>query len=86
MCRSFLSVSRWPQVAQAFRDGRPFLTGDKFSRADVTAAALLAPLLNPTKHPTYAALKLPVALAATIREWSSRPVLRWVSDIYAHER
>jgi glutathione S-transferase len=67
-------------------DGRPFLTGDQFSRADLTAAALLAPLVNPPKHPTYAALALPVALAATIREWAERPVLRWVSEVYERQR
>lgn len=67
-------------------DGRPFLAGDSFTRADLTAASLLAPLVNPPRHPTYANLTLPPALAAEIAEWQDRPVLRWVSQIYAKQR
>jgi glutathione S-transferase len=32
-------------------DGRPYLTGDRFSAADLTLAALFAPLLFPPQHP-----------------------------------
>jgi glutathione S-transferase len=63
-------------------DGRPFLTGDRFTRADMTAASLLAPLVNPPKHPTYANLKLPIALAGTIAGWQDRLSLKWVSRVY----
>jgi glutathione S-transferase len=67
-------------------DGRPFLTGDRFTRADLTAASLLAPLVNPPKHPTYANLKLPFALARTIAGWQDRPSLKWVSRVYEGQR
>jgi glutathione S-transferase len=67
-------------------DGRPYLTGDSFTRADLTAASLLAPLVNPAKHPTYAALSLPKRLAETIRDWQDRPVLQWVSAVYERHR
>jgi glutathione S-transferase len=67
-------------------DGRPYLTGDHFTRADLTAASLLAPLVNPAKHPTYAALAVPTALAAMIKDWRTRPVLKWVEDVYARDR
>ncbi len=67
-------------------DSRPYLTGDRFTRADVTAASLLAPLVNPAKHPTYAALHLPRQLAATITAWENRPVLRWVKAVYDKHR
>jgi glutathione S-transferase len=30
---------------------RPFLAGERFSRADLSAAALLAPLCTPPEHP-----------------------------------
>ncbi len=63
-------------------DGRPYLAGDQFTRADITAASLLAPLVNPAKHPTYAALKIPALLSATIQEWQGRPILRWVNEVY----
>lgn len=67
-------------------DGRPYLTGSTFTRADLTAASLLAPLVNPAKHPTYAALSLPKRLAETISDWQDRPILRWVSAVYERHR
>jgi glutathione S-transferase len=67
-------------------DGRPYLTGDVFTRADVTAASLLAPLINPTQHPTYAALNLPPTLAATTIDWRNRPILQWVKRMYELHR
>jgi glutathione S-transferase len=67
-------------------DGRSFLHGDKLTRADITAASLLAPLVNPPEHPVYAALKLPEELAATIANWQDRPSLKWVRQIYAQYR
>jgi glutathione S-transferase len=67
-------------------DGRRHLSGDQFTRADLTAASLLAPLVNPPQHPTYAGLALPRALAQTIAEWQDRPVLNWVSEVYTRQR
>jgi glutathione S-transferase len=67
-------------------DGRPYLTGDQMSRADIAAASLLAPLVNPAEHPTYGTLSLPATFTARIADWKERPILRWVSDIYARER
>jgi glutathione S-transferase len=67
-------------------DGRPFLVGGALSRADITAASLLAPLVSPLQHPTYAALKLPDALAATVAGWQDRRSLTWVENIYAQCR
>lgn len=67
-------------------DGRPYLAGDAFSRVDITAASLLAPLVTPAQHPTYANLALPTALARTIAPWQDRPILQWVQRIYANHR
>ncbi|MEY4270759.1 MAG: hypothetical protein RLZZ58_1975, partial [Pseudomonadota bacterium] len=67
-------------------DGRRYLTGDHFTRADLTAASLLAPLVNPAEHPTYSGLSMPPALAATIADWQHRPILRWVTRVYAERR
>ena len=67
-------------------DGRAYLTGDTFTRADLTAASLLAPLVNPPQHPTYAGLAMPPALEADIAGWRTRPVLQWVSRVYAANR
>jgi glutathione S-transferase len=67
-------------------DGRAYLTGDQFTRADLTAASLLAPLVNPPQHPTYAGLAMPPALAQEIAAWRERPALQWVSAVYASNR
>jgi glutathione S-transferase len=67
-------------------DGRTYLTGDAMTRADITAASLLAPFVNPPKHPSYATLELPTALAETIKDWQDRPVLHWVRRLYADWR
>jgi glutathione S-transferase len=67
-------------------DGRPHLCGDCLTRADITAASLLAPLVNPPQHPTYAKLSLPKALAETTAKWQGRPILKWVSHLYAERR
>ncbi len=67
-------------------DGRLYLDGKGFSRADMTAASLLAPLVNPAEHPTYSALSLPPQLAEVIDGWKDRPSLRWVRDMYARHR
>ena len=40
------------RIAQHLADGRRFLIGDKFSVADLTFAALAAPVLLPDHHPT----------------------------------
>jgi glutathione S-transferase len=67
-------------------DGRPYLSGDSFSRADLTAASLLAPLVNPPQHPTSAGVAIPPAVEAMIRQWRDRPVMQWVSRMYTEHR
>jgi glutathione S-transferase len=67
-------------------DGRRYLTGGAFTRADITAASLLAPLVSPPEHPTYSGLALPADLAATVADWQHRPILLWVKRIYAERR
>jgi len=67
-------------------DGRPYLGGSRFSRADITAASLLSPLVAPRQHPTYGAAVFPPTVAATMQEWAERPVLRKVRELYASKR
>ena len=67
-------------------DGRPFLTGSQFSRADLTAAALLSPLVGPKEHPVYGAVIFPATVAATMEAWAERPSLRLVREAYATRR
>ena len=67
-------------------DGRPYLTGNQFTRADITAASLLALLVGPKEHPTYAAAVYPAVVAATMRAWAERPIFRMVREVYASRR
>ncbi|MBK9522036.1 MAG: glutathione S-transferase [Rhodocyclaceae bacterium] len=67
-------------------DGRPFLTGSEFTRADLTAAALLAPMVDPKEHPVHGLLPFPNNVAATMQAWAERPSLRLVREAYATRR
>ena len=67
-------------------DGRHYLVGDAFSRVDLGAAALLAPLAMAPEHPTYGGLQLPPKLAVDIHDWQKRPVTRYVADMYRLHR
>ena len=67
-------------------DGREYLVGDRFSRVDITAASLLAPLVTPPEHPTYANIVIPPGLKLDVVRWEKRPALMWVKEIYARHR
>jgi glutathione S-transferase len=67
-------------------DGRAYLAGDRFSRADITVASLLANFARPKELPAQHGMKGPDALAADVRRWSERPVMRWVVAQYQAHR
>lgn len=67
-------------------DGRSYLVGERFSRADLGVASLLSPLILPEEHPTYSNVTHPPRLAVTVSGWRSRPSLCWARDIYAKHR
>ena len=67
-------------------DGRRYLVGGRFGRADITAASLLAPLARPAACPLYRQVTMPPRLEDTLERWSARPSLRWVQGIYADHR
>jgi glutathione S-transferase len=69
-------------------DGRRYLTGDRFTVADLTFAALAAPILLPPEHPK---MQLPLELfSATARDdiarWRDGPAGRFGLQLYATER
>jgi glutathione S-transferase len=64
------------------RGGRRFLVGDRFSRVDITAASLLAPLALPPEHPTYGMIGLPPRARADRELWAARPSVGWVREMY----
>lgn len=57
-----------------------YLAGNEFSRADLAAASLLAPLVQPKKYALPWPSPLPEELESTINEWHAE--LGWVSDMY----
>lgn len=67
-------------------DGRPYLTGKQWTRADLTAASLLAPLVEPKEHPMYRRVKFPQTITETQLAWAERPSLRLVAKMYAKHR
>lgn len=68
-------------------DGRDHLVGDHFSVADLTAAALLAPLLSPPQLPYRTPRSaFPPPLAAIAEELRALPAGQWILRTYASYR
>lgn len=65
-------------------DGREFLVGNQFTRADLTAASLLAPLVKPGKYGLDWPEKLPDELEVFIENRNNK--LQWVRGLYDHYR
>lgn len=63
---------------------RPFLVGDSFTRADLTAAALMAPLYMPDQYGLNWPDPAPVKLQALVDEFSDRT--QWVHHMYRQFR
>jgi len=62
------------------------LVGDRFSVADLTAAALLCPIANPA-HPDMAKLEpIPERYRALLARFSEHPGMAWVTRMYAEHR
>jgi glutathione S-transferase len=69
---------------EAELDGGEYLVGDRFSVADLTAAALLYPLVLPDEGPWQ-----PVRTAAFLELQDSvrdRPGFRWVEETFRRRR
>ena len=67
-------------------DGRDYLLGDIFTRVDLSAASLLAPLAMVAEHPTYGNLQMPPRIAQDVIEWQSRPISQFVTRAYRRHR
>ena len=67
-------------------DGRPFLTGDKFSRADLAAASLLSPITRPVQMHVYRKLRLPEEIESAFATWMQRPSSKWAAHLYETHR
>jgi glutathione S-transferase len=62
------------------------LVGDRFTVADLTAAALLAPCANPPNSAMARPEPMPPALAEWQRRWAEHPGTAWVLDQYRRHR
>ena len=67
-------------------DGRPYLVGDRFSRADICVASLLALFSGTEQIPYFHNFPTPKALIDILALWNERPVMKWVRKIYRTER
>lgn len=67
-------------------DGRPYLCGASWSRADLAAASLLAPLVEPPEHPVAGQLQIPAGVRTAMDAWAQRPAMRYVARMYAQHR
>jgi glutathione S-transferase len=73
-------------------DGRPFLTGDRFSVADIAFSAFLAPLPVPPEHPVTGASSgialdsLPAGFADEARHIQATPAGQFASRMYRERR
>jgi len=63
-------------------DGRRYLAGNRFSRADVTIASMLAPFTRPQEMPIYREMTLPKSLEDDCERWRDRPTMQWVRTQY----
>src|SRR5262245_22609936 len=68
------------------RGGRGYLVGDAFTVADLTAAALLSPLLQPPEIQYPLRFEWPGYLADYRAELSKHPAAQWATGIYRRHR
>lgn len=76
------------KVDRILASGKPFLAGDKLSAADLTFAALAAPVLLPPEHPVSVSKieELPIEMAAVIRELQATPAGVYGLGLYREHR
>ena len=61
---------------------RRYLAGDAFSVADLTAAALIAPLFEPVVDDMARPRPQPPRMRALLDQWAAHPAVAWAADLY----
>jgi glutathione S-transferase len=75
-------------IAKRLSDGRPYLLGDRFTAADLTFAALSAPMLLPAGYgsPLPPPEAMPDALATQVRRLRAHPAGAFADRLYRENR
>jgi glutathione S-transferase len=75
-------------IARRLSDGRRFILGDRFTAADLTFAALSAPMLLPSRYgsPLPPVDVMPDALAREVQRLRAHPAGVFADRLYAEER
>ncbi|MBI3543707.1 MAG: glutathione S-transferase family protein [Deltaproteobacteria bacterium] len=83
-----LVARTFDEVAERLRDGRPYLTGDRFTAADLTFAALSASVLLPEKYGVELPKldELPREMRDQVVEWRAHPAGRHALRMYERHR
>jgi glutathione S-transferase len=68
------------------RQGRAYLVADAFTVADLTAAALLSPILRPPESQYPLRLELPAYVQDYRAALLQHPAAQWATGIYRHHR
>ena len=63
-----------------------YLVGDRFTVADLTAAALLAPLVMPKEFPYQPRTPVPKPFLEAREKLVDHPAFRWTAGIYGRHR
>jgi len=69
-------------LEELITDKHSFLVDNKLSRADITAASLLAPIITPNEHGSANLIVLPPRLQDQYSQMSDSKVWPWVSELY----
>jgi glutathione S-transferase len=71
---------------EAELDGREYLVGDRFSVADLTAAALFFPLVWPPEFPYEGPTRIPAEWEAFVAPLADRTGFLWVEEMFRRHR
>ncbi len=63
-----------------------YLAGDSFTIADLTAASLLAPLIDPPHPDMQKPTPMPARLAQLTQQWREHAAGKWVLEMYERHR